>query len=195
MNGLIRSFIAIPLPADVHHSLENFSRKMGLVDRSNGLRPVKPENIHITLKFLGDITQQQVKDLSACLDQSVDALVPFNVEIRGVGAFPGRQKSPRVIWVGASPSAPLQQVYKTIDSATQRIGFPSENRPFSPHLTLARVSLPGGSASQRVIESLMKLTSEPFFGQFQVNKVVLFKSLLQPGGPIYSTLSSHHFKK
>lgn len=194
MTGLIRSFIAIPLPAEVQKNLADFSRQMGLYDRSSGLRPVRPDNIHITLKFLGEINQQQVTNLGQCLSEAVAGLTPFQVEIRGIGAFPGWQKAPRVIWVGASPAQPLQQVFKAVESAAVKAGFEAEGRPFSPHLTVARVSLPGSGSSQPVIERLRNLSAEPLFGDLQVAEVILFKSVLQAGGPIYTRLSSHSFK-
>lgn len=195
MPDLIRSFIAVPLTDEIHQNLADFIRLHKLETRAAGLRPVKPGNIHLTLKFLGDVESFRIPAISQCLEEVTSRYVPFSITIQGLGAFPGWRKRPRVLWVGAHPADLLQELFQCVDSETAAIGFPSEDRRFSPHLTLARINQQFSNPVQcELLEKLMNLEREPLFGQMTVNQVVLFKSLLQPSGPVYTILSRHPFK-
>jgi 2'-5' RNA ligase len=193
MKETIRSFIAIPLSSEVQSALEQFAVKFGINQR-NGFRPVKPGNIHLTLKFLGDATPQQIKSVSACLDQIVQAYHSFPIKFEGVGAFPN-WNLPRVIWAGISAPPALESLYQSIDQQTVELGFPSENRRFSPHLTIARVNSnmtdPGFA---RVVTAVKNNTAAPFFGEILAEQVNLYRSVLQPGGPLYSVISLHQLQ-
>jgi 2'-5' RNA ligase len=194
MANLIRSFIAIPLTPEIHHNLAGFDKLYGLDSRASGLRPVKPANIHLTLKFLGEIERSQVDILKNCLDQVTENIVPFTASVRGLGAFPNWRNRPRVIWVGVVPAIPIQEIFKRVDAATAQVGFPSEARAFSPHLTLARVSSSYSTQPlDNLLHKLMTLTPEPDFGSLVVDKLILFKSVLFSEGPVYFILSSHPF--
>ncbi len=194
MPNLIRSFIAIPLTSAIHQKLEDFTRTYGLAERASGLRSVKPENIHLTLKFLGDIDTTRIPAISARLEELTNKNSSFPVTVRGIGAFPGWRNKPRIIWVGVQPVEPIQHIFQGVEAVTTAIGYPSENRPFSPHLTLARVNQQFASPRQaETITRLMNLNTEPVFGEMIVGELVLFRSVLQPAGPIYSVLSRHSF--
>ena len=190
MKNLIRSFIAVPLNPQVHKNLVDFTRQYGLNSREHGFRPVKPENIHLTLKFLRDIDQDQVQKLGLVLSQLAVKLSPFTGSVQGIGVFPGWNKRPRVIWVGVEPVEPIREVYHLIEEATTKLGIASDGKPFSPHLTLARVSYLTRE-SELVINKLKDLSLEPDFGRFPIDRVTLFKSVLLPQGPVYSIVSSH----
>jgi len=194
LKKLIRSFIAVPLTDQIHQNLAEFSNQHGLDNRAFGLKPVKPANIHLTMKFLGEIEESQTAKLSAALDKVSTGLLPFKVTIRGIGAFPAWNRNPRIIWVGADPVEPLQKIYSCVESVTTRLGFPPESRGFSPHLTLARVNTQTDQLASQ-LKRLSQLTPEPFFGEMMVECLVLFKSVLLPQGPVYTALSSHMFTK
>jgi len=195
MPDLIRSFIAIPLTDEIHQNLADFIQLHKLDTRTAGTRPVKPGNIHLTLKFLGDVESFRIPAISQCLEKVTSRLTPFSILIQGLGAFPGWRKRPRVLWVGAQPADLLQELFQRFDSETAAIGYPSEERKFSPHLTLARINQqPSNPVQRELLEKLMNLEREPLFGQMTVNEVVLFKSLLQPSGPVYTILSRHPFE-
>ncbi len=193
MKTLIRSFIAIPLPAEIQTKLEEFARIYHITQR-NGFRPVKSSNIHLTLKFLGDATPEQIDSVKTCLVEIVRGQNQFRIEFKGIGAFPNWNQ-PRVIWIGMHAPFELEKLFKIIDQSTEKIGFPSEGRKFSPHLTLARVnsSMTDPSFSQ-VIQTLKSLEPQPKIGEMTASQIHLYKSDLQPGGPVYSILSSHPFK-
>ena len=192
MSTLIRSFIAVPLSAQIHQNLDTFTRQSGLISRDLGFKPVNAKIIHLTLKFLGEIDQNMVHAISETLDQVTAKFYPFAASVRGIGAFPGWTNRVRVIWAGMEPADTLRSLYRTIDDATVRLGVPSEGREFFPHLTLVRVAFMT-AGSEQVISKLKTLAPQPDFGEFTVDRVVLFKSVLQPQGPVYSVLSSHSF--
>lgn len=192
MKKLIRSFIAVPLNPQVHKSLADFTRQYSLNSREQGFRPVKAENIHLTFKFLGEIDENQVQQLGFALSQLTVKLSPFTGSVQGIGAFPGWTNRPRVIWVGVEPVEPIRDVYHLIEEATIKLGIAADGKPFSPHLTLARVSYLTRE-SESAINKLKDLSPEPDFGRFLIDKVTLYKSVLLPQGPVYSILSSHPF--
>ncbi len=192
MKETIRSFIAIPLPVEIQSSLVEFGLKMG-VNQRNGFRPVQSGNIHLTIKFLGDASLEQVKSVSACLAKIVQSQSTFRIVFEGIGAFPN-WNLPRVIWAGISAPAELESLYQAIDQETKKLGFPSENRKFSPHLTISRVnSSMGDPQFARVIASLRVLPLPPLFGEMRADCVNLYRSVLQPGGAVYSLISRHPF--
>lgn len=192
MSTLIRSFIAIPLSPEIHQNLDVFTRQYGLNSRDHGFKPVNTKNIHLTLKFLGEIDQNLVHNVSSSLKQIAAKLHPFTGSVIGIGAFPGWSSRARVIWAGVEPAYKLSQIYREVDDATVKLGLPSEGKAFSPHLTMARISYMT-VGSERVINELKLLAPQPDFGEFTVDRIVLFKSVLLPQGPIYSVLSSHAF--
>lgn len=193
MKESIRSFIAIPLPVEIQSSLGEFTAKHG-INQNNGFRPVKSGNIHLTLKFLGDATPGQAKSITACLNNIVRSQNGFRIVFEGIGAFPN-WNLPRVIWAGMSAPAELESLYQRIDRETIDLGFPSENRKFSPHLTLSRVnSSMNDPRFARVIASLRSLSPAPFFGEMQAGHVDLYRSVLQAGGSVYSVISRHPFQ-
>lgn len=194
MKTMIRSFIAIPLPVEIQSKLEEFTRTTNITPR-NGFRPVKSCNIHLTLKFLGDATPEQIQSVSSCLAEITQSQNPFCITFEGVGAFPNWNQ-PRVIWIGMHAPSELERLFNTIDQSTVKLGFPSEGRKFSPHLTLARViSSMTDPFFSRVILTLKSLKPQPKIGEMTASHIHLYKSDLQPGGPVYSVLSSHPFQR
>ena len=192
--NLIRSFVAIPLSAEIHHNLAVFSARYKLDARELGLRPVKPENIHLTLKFLGEIEPGSAVAVSQALASAVKQCEPFTFTVQSLGAFPGWNKNPRVIWVGAHPLEKIQPVFQRVESALRALGFAAEERRFSPHLTLSRVKQDYHSpARDALFERLINLKPAPEFGQFTATEVVFFQSQLNPDGPVYTVLSRHAF--
>ena len=148
------------------------------------VRAVASDDIHLTVKFFGDLTAERIQ--SACdVTSSVAAAVPgFDFHLRGLGAFPSERR-PSVIWAGVVDSGECASLVEELELALDEAGFPLETRPFQPHVTLARVKA-------RPPERLGELLSEfadTDFGQFPVGSIELVASELTPGGPIYSTVA------
>lgn len=181
--AMIRSFIAIAVPAEVQQRLVELQAK--LKAHGGRVRWPRPENIHLTLKFLGDTDEHLVDEIAGRLRQATASLSPFRLQIGGVGTFPNL-KAPRVIWVGAtSESDHLALLVRHIEEQMSALGFSKERRPFSAHLTLGRVKDLHGI--QPIIAGLREF--ERFEGgAFLVDTIFLIKSELHPSGSIYTPL-------
>jgi 2'-5' RNA ligase len=154
-----------------------------LAESSADLKLVKPENIHITLRFLGNITEDMISRISTELKQI--AFKPFSAEIHGVGAFPSPE-SPRVIWAGIRSGADeARSIFQQVEPRLRDLGFKQESRGFSPHITIGRVR---SSRNKRdLVDRLMGLADRDF-GILKITCLKLKKSVLTPRGPVYSTL-------
>jgi 2'-5' RNA ligase len=149
---------------------------------TEGLRLVKPELVHITLKFLGDVPQETVAAVAEALGGVKAA--PFPVRVNGMGAFPGR--TVRVVWLGLEGD--FKELHEGIEKATGPLGFAAEERGFSPHVTLGRVAWPSSEMSRRLSLKMAEF-ADLDLGSFTVDRFFLKKSTLTRGGPIYEDLA------
>jgi 2'-5' RNA ligase len=186
-----RCFIAIEIPREVQKALVRVI-SIASLSAANGFRPVRPGMIHITLKFLGDTSIRLIPDIQRDLSEFIAQVPPFEVLVKGLGAFTSWDQ-PRTIWAGLIYPPELNNIASRIDQICTLLGFPSENRPFSPHLTLARVSdQPDREKLKRAIEQLRQYQNSEF-GSLKVTGVTLFQSKLGAGGSVYTPLSFHKF--
>ncbi len=188
MPGTIRAFIAFELPAAVISLLQRVQQDFKrLAIRA---RWVRPENIHLTLKFLGDITPDDVDKIGAAMAVAAAELPPVALSVRGIGVFPG-VKRPRVIWVGlAGDIRSLLAFQSRLEQKVFEAGFPKENRSFKAHLTMGRLKqAPDPALIRRMITDYATLSS----GEFTLKQVILFKSDLKPSGAVYSKLKQVDF--
>ncbi len=185
----VRCFVAIELPAEARQCIGGLVA--GLREAEvRGLRPVNPEAVHLTLKFLGDVPASQVDAVAAALEGAAAAAHPFELALRGLGGFPDLRR-PRVLWVGVGGDLEaLQRLYEALEAALAPLGFPPEGRAFTPHLTLAR--LRDGTSPQERARAASQLTSLEWEegAMVPVGGVSLMRSTLRPGGAVYSRL--HH---
>lgn len=180
----IRSFIAFPIPDDLRTKLGEAQQriKAGL----HHLRPVKPQGIHITLHFLGEISASQVYNIGPVMEKVCKNRPVIRLACRRIGAFPD-MKRPRVLWAGLDGDIPqLIEFHSDLGKGLASIGFAVETQPFNPHVTLFRVKEPKqmGTLRKRV-ESV----GRDSFGDIVCDKVVLYKSELHPQGAVYSRLN------
>ena len=177
---MVRCFIAVDV--DDQAITEKIVKLQGELKSYADFKSVEPENIHLTLKFLGEISDSQVEKVEEVLKDL--EFSSFSLRFRGVGAFPNPRR-PRVIWIGVSEGATeFSELAKRIDTSLRKLGFPPETRGFKPHLTIARVKRGGGAALSNFIQ---KYSLEDF-GTLKVDSVKLKKSILTPRGPVYTTL-------
>ncbi len=180
---MVRAFLAIEVPPEYRPGLAAVQESL---KRSGAdVRWVAPANIHLTLKFLGDITAAQVAQVAEGAAAAAAATPVFTLQASGVGMFPS-SKNPRVIWLGLDGQLEtLGILVQHLEDALEALGFPKENRAFTPHLTLGRVrSSRGKEALQKQVQSLQL----PPFPPFQVARVVLYQSTLRPSGAVYTIL-------
>ena len=184
----IRSFIAIELSEEAKEGLARLRRRLER-DEHKFVKWVDPKGIHLTLKFLGNIPAGQVAQITAAVEEASGGISPFHLEISGLGAFPS-VRQPRVLWVGVhGDTDKLSRLQQGIDSALAALGFPREERPFVPHLTMARTR-EGASGPER--RSFSELVSSTIFEDkypFEVEAVKLMRSQLTRAGAIYTCLS------
>jgi RNA 2',3'-cyclic 3'-phosphodiesterase len=176
----MRAFIALDLSPSVRDELGELIQVLSSVRRQ--VKWVKPDQIHVTLKFLGEIEEETLPPILGAVSGTLSTYRPFIMRVRGVGAF-GPGDRIRVIWAGIEEaSGSLALVQRSIEKAVEPLGFPPEERPFKPHLTLGRlrdpIRDPGLSAA---------LAERSGFdgGSFSVDRIVLYSSTLTPAGPIY----------
>jgi 2'-5' RNA ligase len=183
----IRSFIAIELPDDLKKALIELQKTFRTAGNSP-VRWVEPGNIHLTLKFLGDIDVSITGKIAATLEEAVRGLPPFSIEASKLGVFPNINRI-QIIWVGLyGELEKLGQLQKRIEESLKPLGFPAENRPFTPHLTIGRVRDYARPDERQKLGQLISNVS--FEGKYviSVNAVNLMKSQLTREGPIYTKL-------
>lgn len=184
MSGLVRTFVAVPVDAPALvaalRAAQDGLRQLG------GVAWVKPDLFHFTLRFLGEIPEERASSAASALG-SLAGSGALDLTLEGLGTFPPGRPA-RVVWVGCGAGADaLVSLAIRAEATLVAAGFPREERPFSPHLTLGRVKEPkaGGIAARRVAE-----TPRAAFGTMRVARVVLMKSVLSPRGPAYTPLAA-----
>jgi 2'-5' RNA ligase len=178
----IRTFVSIDLDDEkVLSQVESIMSS--LLSLGGDLKPVDRENIHLTLKFLGNVSTTKLEEIKSALAQV--AFPPFSLEIKGAGAFPNLKRM-NVVWVGVGEGwSQVELVFEQTEKLLHQLGFSRETRPFSPHITVARVK--SGRKRDEIAAFLGHLADESF-GTFNVEGVRLKQSVLSSSGPKYSTL-------
>lgn len=187
--SVIRAFIAINISAEIKQRLTVLS---GDLQRALGGVPVRwvpVENIHLTLKFLGDVSETNLELLKKIMKSEAAEHPAFELSAGELGAFPTIRR-PRVIWVNIQAPAELVSLQRGIDHETARLGYPREDRPFSAHLTLGRVSRNANVNDLRRISEELSSFKVGFIGAANVQQVHLYRSDLQPTGAIYTLIYS-----
>jgi 2'-5' RNA ligase len=182
----VRLFVALEIPAEVRESLADLPRSFRAV--SSRPRWVRPENLHVTLKFIGEWPLEKLDVLRGAL-AAVHLNEPVKLDFRGLGFFPN-EKCPRVFWAGIEASSNLVTLADEIDHATEKLGIPREQRLFSPHLTLARFEPPG--LPEKLRASIQENATRDF-GSLHTNQFRLIESKLKSSGAEYTTLQTFPF--
>jgi len=183
----IRAFIAIELPEKMRKQL---SHLQSIVKKNTGIdaRWVDPYGIHLTLKFLGNVTSPQIEEIKGLLAQAVSGIAPLHLAMNGLGVFPSLTRI-QVIWVGLTgDTAILSQLQKRVEDNMSRLGFTPEERAFTPHLTLARVRDRVPPEQQQKLGQLITGGKLEESTPFEVKSINLMRSQLTPQGAIYSKL-------
>ncbi len=172
----MRLFVALEIPPAVRENLAALIRDL----RAIAPQPkwVRAENLHITLKFIGEVADTKLEAIRQALGKARSE-APVTLDFRGLGFFPS-EKYPRVFWAGMQASANLKGLATDIDRAMEKLGIPREQRPFSPHLTLARLPV-------------IKENATRDFGALHTNQFHLIESKLKPSGAEYTTLETFPF--
>lgn len=187
----MRLFIAIELPEEIRNLLANLQSQL----KTSGadVKWVEPQNIHLTLKFLGEVDDHKLNEVIRIIEYITENINPFYIHLYSLGAFP-KMNFPRVIWVGIDKGdVQAKEIAKSLEEKMAKIGIPRENRPFSSHITIGRVrSAFNRDKLAKNLDNLAYNFAE--IPEFLVTKITLFKSTLTPKGPIYEALKETYLK-
>ena len=175
----MRTFIAVEIPGEIRRSLGEYTTMLrGMVPH---VKWVSSENMHLTIKFLGEVNENRIGEITEFSELALKGFSPFTVEFSHLGFFPN-SRTPRVIWIGTSGAVDkLLELYQDMEESLEKIGFDREAKTFSPHLTigrakhLARITVPSGIPEFEEVS-------------FEVKGISLIKSTLTPQGPVYEQL-------
>ncbi|HUG89481.1 MAG TPA: RNA 2',3'-cyclic phosphodiesterase [Planctomycetaceae bacterium] len=177
----LRTFIAVPIPSTP--ALRSVIARLAAMGRA--LKPVDPDHLHLTLKFLGDTDAGQVPAIGSAVRESVSGRQVFDLTLRGTGVFPHARR-PTVVWAGIENAEPLIAIVAELEPRLEALGFTREHRAYQPHLTLARIR----SRPPADLTELLERERAAEFGAAAVESVVVYQSDLQPGGPVYTPLET-----
>jgi len=185
MKQTVRTFIAVEIDRAVREAAAKLVAR--LRPPAADVNWVESQNMHLTLQFLGDVLLRETPDICKVMSKIAEGLAPFDLEIRGAGAFPNLDR-PRTIWLGATAGRQAMiDLQEQIETALHReLGYRPEGRRFQPHLTIGRVR--SGGPAMAELAQMLKEYADYEFGITAVDELVLFSSQLTPKGPIYEEI-------
>ena len=187
-NRMIRNFIAVDIPDEIKDKIAEI--QMELQPILPKVSWVKPSNIHLTLKFLGDVAPEQIPSIEDVIRRTVEDQQPFNMEIGSIGAFKNFSQ-PKVLWIGVTTNAtPIAKLAESLDSTLNCRSFPKEGRKFIPHLTIARIR---NRISLTEFVSYFDAYDQMDYVPIHVKQISLIKSQLNSEGAVYTKLQTVQF--
>jgi 2'-5' RNA ligase len=185
---MIRSFISIDIPDELKNEVKALQELFRKCDAD--VRMTRPEAMHLTLKFLGNVEEKQIEEIKKILKEIALQTALINIKLNGAGVFPN-QKSPRILWVDViEKNGILGSLQKRMDAELSKLGFEKENRDFKPHLTLGRIRSQKGR--ERIVK-LLEDVKDKELGVFTAKDIKLMKSELRPEGSVYTELARFGF--
>ena len=183
----IRSFISIPVTAEITSSARKIVRKLKPLD--DGIKWVPLDNLHLTLKFLGEVDNVEVPAVCKAIRRVTDNVEPFELSFSGTGGFPSREK-PRVLYAGVSdPTGNLVDVVSGLEKQLAELGFKPEPRDYTPHLTLGRTRSNSRRAGDELVVAMEQL-GDVWLGEMIVDELHLMASFLDKAGPTYQIMDT-----
>ncbi len=184
---MLRAFIALEIPAGIQNAIAQSTASLRVALPKPLVRWAASQNVHLTLKFLGDISSTNLEHLAEKLKMETVSHEMFSMSVGGLGAFPTARRA-RVIWVGLEAPTALEALQRGVEAAAAQMGYAPEERPFSAHLTIGRVGQNVAASEMQLIRSALEVTKVGTLGTLRVEAVSIFKSDLQPGGAVYTRL-------
>ncbi|MEX0642177.1 MAG: RNA 2',3'-cyclic phosphodiesterase [Pirellulales bacterium] len=179
----IRTFIAIETPPEIHRRIADLMNRLRRADAD--VKWVAPEQMHWTIKFLGNVDDHEIHEVCRAVEDCVEPFTPFDLTVSGVGAFPTPDR-PRTLWIGATNGAEALGILAgSVEKALAQLGYPKEHRRFTAHLTLGRVHT---GRNAQALAQLLKENAEFDAGTMGVDEVVVFSSRLEPEGAVHEAL-------
>lgn len=185
----MRCFIAIDFPELLKKAINDCVRQLKPLSRD--VRWVASANLHLTLKFLGEVPESRISMISGALHLLSQSFQPFSIDIVGAGAFPNERR-PNVFWVGIKAEEPLLSLQSRLEDTMSELGFQKERRGFVPHLTIGLVK---GYQDMSELMSRFLTFQNTFFGSIEVHEIVLMQSILKPSGAVYAKAGEFSFRQ
>jgi RNA 2',3'-cyclic 3'-phosphodiesterase len=184
---MLRLFIAIEIPTGIQNDILQSTATLRTCLPKTLIRWVPPQNGHLTLKFLGDVSSTNLENLAATLKVEAASHESFSLSVGGFGAFPNQRKA-RVIWIGIEAPPALEVLQRGVEATVGRLGYAPEVRTFSPHLTIGRVNQNVTATDLQRIRTALEATRVGKLGAVRVEAIHVYKSDLRPGGSVYTHL-------
>ena len=194
MTSVIRAFIAIEFPQEVKKRVFQVSSKLQEIMKDDPIRWVPEEKIHLTLRFLGDVSKENIGLIQKIIQAEAMQQKPLDVSYGELGVFPNFHR-PRVVWIGVQVPDALMTLQRRIESELNRIGYQPDPREFFPHLTIGRVSRNVSPKAIRQVGQKLNEQKLGFLGVTRADSVTLFRSDLHPDGAVYTQLFNQKFMK
>jgi 2'-5' RNA ligase len=189
----IRSFIAIELPPEIKAELKRVQASLSSAG-GNSIKWVEPGNVHLTLKFLGNVAEDRLPAVAQAMQDAAGRTPLIQLKLNGLGAFPNLKKV-QVVWIGLSGQLELlQALVRALEENLEGLGFPLEGRPFAPHLTLARVRDSASLVEKQNLGRLIETTGLDCEMNIRIDSISLMRSQLMRAGAVYSCLQSASLK-
>lgn len=191
----MRTFVAVEMPPALRSRLTRLQQSLSERLPPGCMRWVRPDGMHVTLKFLGEISTRELAAVVAALREHASEVDPFSLGVGGLDCFPN-PNHPKVVWVNiADAPAMFGQLRDTVEAAAVAAGLAPDNKPFRPHVTLGRVQRRASKSDVRRIGQVVRRTPLQGYGTADVSRFALMKSDLQPGGAVYTALEHFAFEK
>jgi RNA 2',3'-cyclic 3'-phosphodiesterase len=184
--SVVRTFIALDLPVEIRDKLSEIIRHLKVANPPI-VKWANPQNIHLTLKFLGDTPVESLPAIKSLIQEAAKGFSSFPAAISQLGSFPNVQH-PRVVWVGLKIPPELNQLQNIIENQLGLLGFSAEDRPFKPHLTIGRVNQGAAPQAVSLLVKNLSIQQNVDLGSTILNSLHFFRSDLRPGGPVYTSL-------
>lgn len=183
MSAAVRAFVALELEEEARRTLGEWMAETR--PRLPGFKWVEEENLHLTLRFLGDTPTARLGELERSLAAAAAGVAPFAFAIRGAGAFPDAA-APRVLWAGVAAGPELAALHRRVEEAVRALGWEAERTPFRAHITLARARAPRPRPD---VAAFLAEVADCFWAPSRAAEMTLFQSTLTPAGPVYRPLA------
>jgi 2'-5' RNA ligase len=185
----LRAFIALEFPESLQAAIHQETASLREAAGPSVVRWVPAENMHLTLKFLGDVPSSNLEFINQVLAAEAAKIQGFTLSVGGLGAFPNLKRA-RVVWIGVRGPAELGMLQANIERAIAKLGYAGEERPFSPHLTIGRIKQSAAIPDQQRLRRALESTQIGQIGKTEIRSVALMRSELRPTGSIYTQLFS-----
>ena len=181
----VRTFVAITLHGSLHNTLSEIVSKLSSANAK--VKWVKPENVHLTLKFLGNVEEERLPEVFSACERAAEGVSPIDLEMRALGCFPDT-KSPRIVWLGIERGVEaVKRLQERVENEFTAVGFSREEKAFKAHLTIGRVK---GKQGMSRLCRLLEEERNIFVGVMHAEKISVMKSKTLPAGPVYSEMKA-----